>query len=363
MSPTADRPSLPGRAEIIREHRAHGGKVAAVFPIHYPRALLRAHGVLPVEMWGPPSDMAIADQHLQAYTCNVVRSGLAFILGQKAGELDLFVIPHCCDSAQGLASVLIDFAPPSAPVVPFYLPRGDAQASLEFAERELEKLARRLSEITGATPSEAELSQAIAREEEADAALGELLGARAKLPLSNADFYRLVRSREYLPAERFTGEARRALAAKGEPQKAVPVMFSGIVPEPRAVLEELDRLGGRIVADDFACTGRRAYPAGSSQQPMRRLAESLLGGPPDSTRGSTVDARAAHLVRLAKSTGARLAVFFHVKFCEPEQFYLPALRKALEAEGVRSIAIELHPNEPLPHQAVTRIEALLETEA
>ena len=34
--------SIPCRREIIRAHKESGGRVAAVLPIHYPRALFRA---------------------------------------------------------------------------------------------------------------------------------------------------------------------------------------------------------------------------------------------------------------------------------------------------------------------------------
>jgi len=355
-------PEIPGRREIIQEHVAKGGRVAAVFPIHYPRALLRAHGVLPVEMWGPGG--FDADQHLQAYTCAVVRSSLGFILSEQGKKAaDLFLVPHCCDSAQGLASVLIDFSPPGKPVLTFYPPRGEGEAAAQYLVEELRRLSVRLAEIAGQRPTDDELVASVEREEEADAALRALVEARPTSALSNSEFYRLARAREYLPAERFTPIARKALESPAGANGEVPILLSGILPEPAQVLVELDRLKARIVADDLACVGRRLYPPTKGADPLRRMADALQGGPPDSTRGAFLQRRAAHLVNLARTTGAKAAVFFLVKFCEPEQFYLPELRKALEAEGIRSVAIELHPNEPLPEQAVTRIEALLETQS
>ena len=76
------------------------GRVAAVLPVHNPRALLRAHGFLPVEIWGPPGHaLASGDVHLQAYTCSVVRHALAFISdGGLQGRADCVVVPHACDS-------------------------------------------------------------------------------------------------------------------------------------------------------------------------------------------------------------------------------------------------------------------------
>ena len=53
-------------------------------------------------------------------------------------------------------------------------------------------------------------------------------------------------------------------------------------------------------------------------------------------------------------------MFYDVKFCEPELFYLPALRHGLQDAGIQSIAIEVDLNDQLPQQALTRLEAFLE---
>jgi benzoyl-CoA reductase subunit C len=128
-----------------------------------------------------------------------------------------------------------------------------------------------------------------------------------------------------------------------------------------AILDVIADAGGKVVGDDMACCGRRLYPAGTSDDPFRRIAESMLGGSPDSTLGCSVGDRTDHLLQLATRTEASAVIFHVLKFCEPELFYLPQLRKALEQRGVRSVVLELHVNDAMPHQVVTRIEALLET--
>jgi (R)-2-hydroxyglutaryl-CoA dehydratase subunit beta len=353
---------IPSRREAIAEHVRAGGRIAAVYPIHYSRALLRAFGWLPVEVWGPPGrDTSLGDAELQAYTCSIVRAGLAFLRSGGLDAADLVVVPHGCDSLQGLGSLLIDFLDPGKPVLPLYLPRGEGPAACDFLAEELGAMRRRLSEHSGQSPSDDELRAAIEREERADRELARLHAERSWLPLSDRDFYRLLRSREYLPAERFTAMARSALGRKLAARRpGAPLLLSGVLPEPMALLDTIDDAGGLIVADDLICTGRRLYQAGQSLEPLRRMAESLLSAPPDSTRGSTLDARVAHLRTLAARSGARAAAFLVVKFCEPEQFYLPALRRALEADGLACATVELDVSEPMSGQLATRLEALLE---
>jgi len=356
-------PPVPGRLEIIRSFRETGGHIAAVFPIHYPRSLLRAFGVLPVEVWGPPrANVDLGNAHLQAYTCSIARCGAGYILEGKLDIADMILVPHACDSLQGLGSILLDFVRPGRPVLPFCLPRGEGQPAGDFALEELRALYARLEEITGRTPSEQDMAAALAREENADARLAELLAARRFLPVDDTQFYRLVRAREYLPAERFSKAAGELLECRQkEPIEGIPLVLSGILPEPGDILRVIGEAGGFVAGDDLCSSGRRLYPAASGNSVLGRMADRLLKGPPDSTRGSPVSARVRYLKEIVERSGAGGLVFYNIKFCEPEQFYLPQVRTALEAAGVRSLAAEVDLGERLPDQIVTRIEAFLET--
>ncbi len=140
----------------------------------------------------------------------------------------------------------------------------------------------------------------------------------------------------------------------------VPILLSGIVPEPMTIFDALDKMNATVVADDLACCGRRLYPAGESDDPFRRMAERILAAPPDSTRGCAIPARLEHLSQLAKTSGAKGIVFYDVKFCEPESFYLPTLRQGLQDAGIPSLELQVDLNDPLSHQVLTRLEAFVE---
>ena len=355
---------IPHRTETCRQFKADGGMVAAVLPIHYPRSLLRAFHILPVEVWGPPKvDVSYGGAHLQPYVCSIVHNALSFLKAGGLDETDILLVPHTCDSLQGLGSILIDFVRPRQPVFPIYLPRGRRPEDVDFLAEEFRALYENLARVTGRRPTEDALWAAIRREEAADQALANLYRHRRALGLGNRDFYRLVRAREFLPAETFTDLARAALAQRqADPPRTdrVPVILSGIVPEPMDVLDAIEEMDGEVVADDLACCGRRLYPQGRSEDPLRYMAERILFGPPDVTRGTPIEDRAAHLLRLAEDTGARGVIFYDVKFCEPELFDLPDLRRRLKDAGLPSVNIEVDIGDPLPHQTITRIGAFLE---
>jgi len=389
--------TLPNRSEIIHTHKARGGRVAAVLPIHYPRALFRAFDVLPVEVWGPPRiDATQGTAHLQPYVCSIVRNALAFLLNGGLDVADIIVVPHTCDSLQGFASILIDFITPSViasaegakqspssdaeiasspnasrllamTLLPIYLPRDQRPSDVEFLANEFRSLFQMLSQATARTPSNDELMQSIEREERADDLLAELHRRRNELAMTQLELYRLIRSREYLPAETFIGIVGATLGGRptqgnhvGLPQRKIPLILSGIVPEPMSIFDSIAEMGGVVVADDLACCGRRLYAHGTSNDPFVRMAERIVNATPDSTRGSAIQARCDHLLQMAKTSGAKGIVFYDVKFCEPELFYLPTLREGLQQANIPSVVIEFDLNDAFSQQTRTRLEAFIE---
>ena len=357
--------SLPSRGQVIQAQRARGGRVAAVLPIHYPRELFSAFDILPVELWGPPRvDTGTGDGHLQAYTCSIVRSALSFVMDGGLGVVDVVVVPHACDSLQGLASLMLDFEPPAVPVLPFYIPRANRPVDAEFLAAEFRSLYEKLAELTGKRPGDDELVRATKLQEDADAALRELATERERLPLSDRAYYELVRSREYLPADEFLSVARTALdGACDEPagrNGGLGLLLSGIVPEPMELFDAISDAGARVVADDFASCGRRLYPEGRGDEPFVRMAGRLLGGPPDPTRGTPIADRVSDLLSVAERTGARGAVIYSVKFCEPELFDVPLLVQGLKEGGLPSVVMEVDVSESLSGQTRTRLEAFVE---
>lgn len=355
--------TIPSRRDTINKHREKGGSVAAVLPIHYPRALLRAFDLLPVEVWGPPGvSTSYGSAHLQPYVCSIVHNALSFLHTGGLDVTDFIFVPHACDSLQGLGSILIDFVAPRQPIFPIYIPRGRQESAVDYLADELRSIYHRLEAITGRSPSNAELMKCIQREEAADQLLSELHQNRQSIPLTDDAFYRLIRSREYLPAETFVKLAQEAQPLVGATSRqGIPILLSGILPEPMSILEAFSEIGALVVADDLACCGRRLYPPGNSDEPFHRMAERILKGPPDPTRGDSLKERLEHLLRLVDASGARGVVFYVVKFCEPELFDLPILRKELGEANVPSLIVEVDINDQLSHRVLTRLAAFLET--
>jgi benzoyl-CoA reductase/2-hydroxyglutaryl-CoA dehydratase subunit BcrC/BadD/HgdB len=62
-----------------------------------------------------------------------------------------------------------------------------------------------------------------------------------------------------------------------------------------------------------------------------------------------------------RALGAKGLLVYDPKFCEPELFDVPLLRKHLAESGFPVLHIEYEMGEGLHHQTLSRIEAFVET--
>jgi len=353
---------------IARQREVHGRRSVAVLPVHYPKELLTALDILAVELWGPPgAPRGDAAGRLQTYVCALARNALAFLASGGADAVDGVLFPHTCDSIQGLATLATDFGGWSKRAFTFLHPKGPARPSARaFVESEMRSLAGALEELAGKRLEPARLAAALRLHAEIDAERAALLDARPRLAMTDPELYALLRRGEWLWPEDHLAELRAARAAVRERPvgHGVPVLVSGYVPEPLATLEALNRAGAYVAADDYAAVGRRVVraraTAGAPDDPWALLVERYFAAPPCPTRSADEGSRVRHLEALADRSGARGALLHVQKFCEPELFDVPAIRRTFAARGLPVLLVEGELESELSAQAVTRIEAFVE---
>ncbi|MEZ5184923.1 MAG: 2-hydroxyacyl-CoA dehydratase family protein [Candidatus Nanopelagicales bacterium] len=350
--------AAPSRQQTLGRARDRGLKIVATLPYHYPRALVRAHGFHPMEVWAPPSARPDSGaMHFQAYACSIVTRGAAFLIDGGFDSVDAVLVPHGCDALQGLGSVLRDFVTQRPPVLTLYAPRTRRPVDLDYLVAEYQRLGASLVDAGGTEPDARAWEEAFAVEEAADAALRGLYADRADLALTDREFYAAVRAHEYLLPEDFT-ELVAGLPPGPAPRPGVPIVLSGIAADPPALLDVVNDAGAHVLADDLSTGTRRMLPETTEADPWQRLAQSYLAGPVDPTRADPVADRVQRLRDLVQQTGARGVLVIAPPFCEPEQFYLPALRKGLD---VPLLYLEHESGTDVDGQLVGRIEAFVET--
>jgi benzoyl-CoA reductase/2-hydroxyglutaryl-CoA dehydratase subunit BcrC/BadD/HgdB len=275
------------------------------------------------------------------------------------------LFPHTCDSIQGLATQAPDFGGWGKQVFRFIHPKGDDRpSSRTFVRRELEALAVELERLTNA-PLEADaLRQALALHRDIHELRARLVDQRRSLPLDDLALYTLLRRGEFLwPSDHLAELRESAAALEAQPMlRGAPVMITGLVPEPMTILAALNDAGAFVVADDYAAVGRRIvrdHPE-LAPDPLDTLVDLQFAGPPCSTRTIAQQRRLDVLEQTFDRSGAAGLIIHMVKFCEPELFDVPLIRRRFEADGVPVLYLESELESAPAGQTVTRLEAFVE---
>lgn len=352
------------RTLYLREQRKiKGRRLLGVFPAIYPKELLWAMDILPVEIWDPPLHISHADAHLQTHVCSVVRLGLELILQGKCDEIDGFLFPHTCDSMQNLSSIINDFLGLGKPCFFLYHPRTDFRgpSNLYYLEQ-LKELASQMQEPFGSLDYE-KLRQSVEEGGKITSLLNRIYDMRAKgtLNASNEEFYHVIRQGEFLHSGDFILLLKNFMdRSEGESGKGPAVVLSGILPNPPEILSFLDRSGVRVADDDLLSCGRRfSRASGRVDDPFVEMSEDYFSLS-CATRNATNMERIESLVQKVNRCNASGVLFNVVKFCEPELFELPLLLAAMEKEGIKTLVMESEPNQLFDGRLATRLEAFIE---
>jgi benzoyl-CoA reductase/2-hydroxyglutaryl-CoA dehydratase subunit BcrC/BadD/HgdB len=352
----------PSRKEyLLRQKEVHGRHLFGVFPAQYPREILWAMNVLPVEIWDPPLDSSLASAHLQPYICSIVKLGLELIIQGKGDILDGFLFPHTCDSIQNLSSIVNDYLELGKPCYFFYHPKAPyRESSHRFYIEQLRDLAAQLENQVGALDY-TRFQQCVEKGEKVASLMRELysLRARGELGASNFEFYMVIRQGEFLHPDDFIPLLERFLKdSQNTTTSEASVILSGVLPNPPEILSLLDELKIRVGDDDLlACSRRHLVSYSQAKDPFETLAERYFTMPPCTTRNSPIRERMVNLLEKVEDSNAKGVIFCMVKFCEPELFDLPHLIEGLKERGLPTLVVDVEPNQGLTGQLTTRIEA------
>jgi len=356
------------RISYLLDQKKKGRHVVGVFPAQYPREILWALDIAPVEIWDPRSTSSRATERLQPYICSIVRSGLNLILEQKADLVDAFLFPHTCDSIQNLSSLIHDYISPSQPCYFFYHPKAPySKISREYYRNQLKSFAKDLEPRFGPLDSE-KLRWSVDTGRRISRTIEKLYAglARDLLPISAMEFYKTLRKGEYLFADDFLAELESLSALISESprsENSASIALSGVAPNPPELLGLLEECGLRVGADDFLALSRRYVhwkPEQTYDDPFDMLTESFFTLPPCSTRGSSVAERLDYLNGIIAESKARGIIFWLIKYCEPELFDAPFISEQLKKQGLKVLVLETEVNEGLTGQLQTRLSAFAE---
>jgi bzd-type benzoyl-CoA reductase N subunit len=361
-------------------NRYPGHRAMGYFCTYVPEEIIHAAGFVPVRIRSSDQIPSRADAHLQSYTCALCRSGLDQALRGDLSFLQGMVFPHTCDTIQVLADIWRMSFPDlyvETIVQPVHL---SSPSTRPYLIAELQRFRLSLEELIGQGISDQAISASAELYDEKRRLLTRLYDLRDRL--TAPELFAATGAGFVMPLEAYNqllGELVELLAQDGlsippsltgrgrgrvdphQPGSKEPgLILVGAVLDDPAILIIIEKLGGRIVADDL-CTGSRyfAQPVVGNDDPIVALADRYLHRLPCPAKYHPNHQPDEHLLQLVSDTQADGVVFVLQKFCDPHAFDYAIVKKKLDAAAVPHLRLEME-HAPALEQWRTRLQAFLE---
>ncbi len=350
-----------------RSKRSSGKKVLGYFCSYTPEEIIHAAGILPVRLFGAKDDTSVADKHLQAYCCSLVRGALADAMNGRLDYLDGAVFPHTCDSLQRLSDLWrlnTRFRFFADVVLPVKL---TTESARQYLEDVLRKFRNDLAEGFSLTISDEALSASLQTYNEIRQGLKKLYELHAKNPavLSGSALNAVMRGAMVMDRS----EAAQKLRALASDLHAKPVttgankrvMLVGSLCDQPDIYDLIEKAGADVVWDDL-CTGSRYFEGIIEDEgdPVASMARRYFERIICPAKHASVRGRGENLVSAVREHAVQGVIFLQLKFCDPHSFDYPYLKETLDGQGIPNMLLEIEAQLPPEGQLATRFETFIQ---
>lgn len=352
----------------IRASMEETGKPAVgCFPLFVPEELVYAAGFLPVGLWGGVSAFQKSNQYIQSFACSIMRANLELGLSGKYDFLQAALIPSQCDT---LKCVCENFkvAVPKVPVIGVTIPHNRTiQAAHEQLLDEFDYLRRALEQVQTPACKPMPLEEAFAVYEDYRATMMDFLDTVPAYlnTITPKVRHLLLKAAWFMDKKTYTAQMKELLSLlKAQPKEDFPgkrFLVTGIMLDAAPVLDLLEELGIGVV-DDLLCHESMQFrtptrPTGTVESKLAYRFLDLKGASP---LYEPKKPRGTLLAQMAKERQADAVFFSLMKFCDPEAFDHPMVKKDLAAQGIPLLSIEHDQLVESTEQIRTRIQGFLE---
>ena len=359
----ADAPSM-----YVDKYLAEtGNKAIGCFPVYTPEEIVHAAGMLPVGMWGGQTEVDLAKQYFPAFACSIMQSCMELGLRGSYSHLSAVIIPGMCDTlicmGQNWKSAIKDI-----PMITFVHPQNrKIQAGVDYLVEEYRHVKKKIEEIKGSEIAEAELKASIDIYNAHRAAMREFTELTAT-HLNTVDSKKrssVIKSAYFMRKEDHT----KLLTELNDMLRALPeekysgktVLVTGISMDSKEILDIFEENNIRIAFDNLAQETRQFrtdVPEGDSS--LERLAMQWrdiegcsLAYDPKKKRGQII-------TEDVKKRNIDGVVYAMMKFCDPEEYDYPIIKKDIDDAGIPNLYIEIDQQTTNNEQVRTRIQTFAE---
>ncbi|AOT71311.1 2-hydroxyacyl-CoA dehydratase subunit D [Geosporobacter ferrireducens] len=353
--------------KVVSDKKHSGKKVVGVLPIYAPEELVHAAGMFPVGCWGGSTNISMAAKYLPPFACSIMQAVMEYAERGTYKDLDALLVPTPCDTLKAISQNLIYACPDQKIIILTHPQNNKMEAGVIFAKSEFAKVKAQLEAVAGTTISDQVINESIEIYNDHRSALMKFTEIIANNPgvLSAVNRHYVIKSGLYMEKEEHTKLIRELNSIlKAEPKMDWPgkkIVLAGILAEPNGLLEIFDEFSLAVVADELAQESRQfrtLVPEG--KDPLERLARQWQNREACSVILDSEKKRAKHIAALAKANQADGVIFCQMKFCDPEEFDYPSIKKACEDAQIPLLHLESDQLSDSTGQYRTRIQAFCE---
>jgi benzoyl-CoA reductase subunit C len=355
------------RAEYARQWKQRtGGKIIGYFCTYAPEELIYAAGLLPVRILGSHEVQDVTEPHIFAMFCPFCRDCLAQGLKGRFDYLDgITIAQSCLHIRQAFTSwqkhIPIDYS--------YYLPMPhhvQSPRATPFLAKELDTFRQSLEDWLGRKIDDQAIHDAIEVYNRNRALLWRVFELRKgdHPPLTGEEAMELVLSSQMVDKQDHNAALEKLLTRLANRDVSRPtgtrLMILGSEDDDVEFINMVESCGATFVTDDH-CTGTRYFwnNVEPGDDVLRRVADRYVQRVPCPSKDWPDRSRVAHVLQLAKDYNVQGAIVMQQKFCDPHEIDVPALTKALNNAGIKTLFLEFDVTVPIG-QFKVRVEAFLE---
>jgi len=378
------------RAREIYQDRTHrakdlhtqGRKIIGYKDIHPVLEMITALDLVPYRLLGDMSEpITIADAHISAVICPLIRSTLDLGLKGKYDFLDGSVMFHGCDAGQNLASIWRSCMKERHKYYYFLdFPHGTRLSAQKKTKALLVDFKESLESFSGRKLSNAKLKDAIVVHNLQRALVRQLYGLTKPDPplISGTEIFQVTMSLMSLPVEEGNNLLKQVISEirerKNDFQKKPRLFIWGSTIDNITLIEMIEDAGANVVMDDTSVGSRFYWPdVELTDDPLDGLVYRYLIGlksprtfmetvsePSRKDYMGDLDNRFRHLKGFVEDWDVEGVILQSVRYCDIHGYEIPALKDYFIHLGLPSIYIEHDYSESSLAPLTTRIQAFLE---
>ncbi len=355
-------------AHAVRAFKQETGReVIGCLPIYVPEEIMYAGGMLPVGVWGGQTNIVQSGTYLPSFACSIMRAIMEFAMRGIYNDLSAVVCPMHCDTLKCIGENW-KVAVPQVPCFCLVYPQNRKNPSgISYLIKEFEQLRKKLESLSGRAITDEAINQAIVIYNEHRKTMREFTRVARDYPLT------ITAQRRHMVIKSgfFMDKAKHTLLVKSlisefkalppEKSNGIKVILTGIMAEPDSFLELFNQYKLVVVGDDLAHESRQFrtdVPAGGA--PIERLARRWANLQGCALAYDPEKQRSNMLIEMVRETGADGVIVTMMKFCEPEEFDYPILKKEFEKASIPHLYVELEQQAESAEQLRTRIQGWAE---